>query len=99
MGTQGLKAVADQQEVQTLNQYVSDFSSSLPESFLDQLRSSPTLRATVIEAENLAQEAAVFGRTTHTDEEKDAFRQAWHAKVKEFSERVPWLDIRQSSEK
>ena len=78
----------DKAEAQKLDQYVSDFSSFLPESFLNQLRSSPTFRATVLEAENLAQEAAVFGRIAHTDEEKEAFRKAWHAKVGEFSERV-----------
>jgi hypothetical protein len=71
-----------------LDQYVSDFSARLPDPLLDQLRSSPTFRATALKAEKLAQEAAAFRRTAHTKEENEAFRKVWSAKVGEFSERV-----------
>ena len=93
---QQLKAVSkdidDTIETQKLKQYVSDFSSYLPEGLLNQLHSSPTFRATALEADKLIQEAAVFERTAHTDAEKEAFRKAFNAKVGEFSERVAQSD-------
>lgn len=71
-----------------VNNYQSRVGLELSESFIEQLRSSPTFQASLAEATKLLLEAAAFSAVSHTEEETDFFRTAWWAKAEVFAERV-----------
>ena len=60
----------------------------LSESFSEQLRASPTFRATVREAAMLVLEALAFEGMPHSEEERDT----WKIKMEAFANRVAQKD-------
>ena len=64
--------------------YESQVSLELSESFSEQLRASPTFRATVREAAMLVLEALAFEGMPHSEEERDT----WKIKMEAFANRV-----------
>src|SRR5271170_7490078 len=68
--------------------YQSEVSMEFSETFIHQLRSSPTFQATVKEAKTLAEELAAFSASSHTDEERDTFRKFWQARADKFAKHV-----------
>lgn len=73
--------------------YQSKVSLEFSETFKRQLRDSHTFQRTVFEAKKLAEEMVAFSAVSHTTEEWDAFREAWHAKTERFAERVAQGDL------
>jgi hypothetical protein len=71
-----------------LEKYESQVSLELSETFKDQLRASPTFRATVQEAAKLVLEAVAFEGVPHSEEEREAFRKTWREKIEAFANRV-----------
>jgi len=80
--------VLEQQVNSLADNYESEVSLEFSETLKDQLRSSAALRTMMTEVIQLNKEVAAFSAVLHTDEEWDAFREAWQVKAKKLAERA-----------
>ena len=72
----------------TLKEYESRVTLDFSEPMKRRLASSPTFKATVMEAAKLMLEAIVFQDSPHNEVEREMFQRTWQAKIEKFTERI-----------